>query len=75
MSEWDVNTPEGLALAKEWLTQHLSNLSDRATWIVPRSGSIINIDKTNKVVTILSLIPDESLAKVFVEIGWTVKDQ
>lgn len=73
---WDVDTPEGLANATAWLTQFLDRLSDKATWGIPRSGSIIHIDKPNKrAVRLFGLAPETSTQKVFEAIGWTWEDR
>jgi hypothetical protein len=69
---WNVDTPEGMTRAKEWLERHLEIIGDGAVWAVPRSGSIIRVNKKEKVaVLIAQLTPDPSLGKVFCALGWT----
>lgn len=71
---YDIDTPEGMENAKRWQESLIAKVADGATWTVPRSGSIITFDKKNKVATITSLMGDESIVRVFKEIGWTVKE-
>jgi hypothetical protein len=73
---WDVDTPEGLANAVRWTEQFIHTLADGAIWAVPRSGSIIRIDKTNKRATrLFGLAPETSIEKVFTAMGWTWEDE
>lgn len=68
---YDVDTPEGLAAAIEWQKQMIEHCSDQARWIVPRSSSIIVIDKTNKrAIRVLGAKPETSIQKVFEAMGW-----
>lgn len=73
---WDVDTPEGMANAIEWTANLLDGLADGATWAVPRSGSIIRIDKQNRRATrLFGLAPETSIQKVFEAMGWTWEDE
>lgn len=73
---WDVDTPEGLANAKAWMEQFVGTLSDEAIWGVPRSGSIIRVDKRNKrAIRLFGLSPETSTQKVFEAMGWTWEDR
>lgn len=76
MSRPHINTPEGLKQAVEWQQAHVAMLADQARWIVPRSGSIIVIDKTNKqAIRVLGLMPEPSIQAVFEAMGWTWVDK
>lgn len=70
---WDISTKEGMANAVDWTERLVQTLSDKATWGIPRSGTTVQIDKTNKVATIAGLLPDPAIPKVFKAMGWTVK--
>lgn len=39
----DISTPGGMALAKAWLTGHLSMIKDDGVWVIPRSYSVLRI--------------------------------
>lgn len=73
---WDVGDPEGLANACEWMRRHLAILADNARWIIPRSGSIVVIDKTNRrMIRVAGLMPETSTKTVVEAIGWTWIDR
>jgi hypothetical protein len=74
---WDVDTPEGLANAVRWMEeQFLPQLADGGKWTVPRSCSIIQVDKRNKrAVRLFGLAPEPSIQKVFEAMGWTWEDR
>jgi isoaspartyl peptidase/L-asparaginase-like protein (Ntn-hydrolase superfamily) len=74
--DWNVENPLGLARAVTWMERHVSMLADGAVWMLPRSMSIIHIDKTNKVATRrVGLAPEPSTQKVFEAMGWTWIDK
>jgi hypothetical protein len=74
LMNWNVDTPEGLSNAIAWTEQFLLLLGDKGTWAVPRSGSIIEIDKVNKRAVLLVGGPETSIQKVFEAMGWTWED-
>lgn len=70
----DINTKPGMASAVKWLAEFLSHIKDGGAWIIPRSGTVYEIDHGNKVATkTVAMLPDPSLDKVFIAAGWTVK--
>jgi hypothetical protein len=75
---WDVDTKEGMARAKEWMERHVHLCADQARWIIPRSGSIVVIDKKNKTaILVLSMMPrvEDVTKRVFEAIGWKWEDR
>ena len=67
----NVDTPDGLANAVDWMKRFVDTLTDQARWAIPRSGSIVVIDKTNKqAIRVLGLLPEPSTQKVFEAMGW-----
>lgn len=73
---WDVDTKEGLARAVEWMERHVAMFNDQGRWVIPRSGSIIVIDKVNKqAIRVLGLRPETSTQKVFEAMGWKWVDR
>lgn len=69
--EWDVDTKHGMARAVEWMERQLAILSDQARWVIPRSGSIVVIDKKNKrAIRVLGMAPETSTKAVFEAMGW-----
>lgn len=71
---WDINTEEGMANAVAWTERLVEVMADKGTWGVPRSGTMVTIDKTTKTATITSLLPDPSIAEVFRAMNWHVKE-
>lgn len=73
---WHVDTADGLANAVAWMTKHVSMMADGGTWLIPRSGSVVVIDKKNKqAVRTAGLLPEPSTQKVFETMGWTWIDR
>lgn len=68
---WDVDTPEGLASAVEWMRRHFEESIDNARWVIPRSMSVCVIVQTNKcVIRVAGTMPEPSVRKVLHAIGW-----
>jgi hypothetical protein len=69
---YDLSTKEGMANAVRWQQRLVDTLNTHATWAVPRSGTIVNINKETKTATITCMLaPDPSIAHVFRAMGWT----
>lgn len=69
----DVHTPKGMAQAKAWTQSLINTLNDGGTWMVPRSGTIITFDKTNKKAQVThQMIPDISIELVLEALGWEI---
>lgn len=67
---WNVDTPEGLNNAIAWAEDFLGMLDDVAVWGVPRSGTVLRIEKRKRRVVVI-LGSDPSTEKVFKAMGWT----
>jgi hypothetical protein len=73
-TNYDLQTQEGLENSKHWLSLVLTNLSDNATWGIPRSNTVVRINKPKKIATITHQdLPDASIELVFEALGWTVE--
>lgn len=70
---WDINTKEGMANAIDWTQRLVDTMSEKATWGIPRSGTVVQIDKATKTATISSLLPDPAVPRVFKAMGWEVR--
>jgi hypothetical protein len=68
----DIETPEGMLEAKQWMVAFLSLLSNNCVWGVPRSSAVYNIDKKHHIVTAKTSARDESMERVFEAIGYKV---
>ena len=71
---YDINTKSGMAAAKAWTANLLASLTDTGTWVVPRSGSIVTVNKPEKRATITGLFPEPSIARVLQELGYSVTE-
>ena len=70
---YDLETKEGMANAMQWTQKLFDTMGDKGVWAVPRSGTVVQLDKPNKAVVIEHLFaPDECIAQVIEAIGWTV---
>jgi hypothetical protein len=73
-TNYDLNTHEGIENSKRWLSSVLTMLSDNATWGIPRSNTVVRINKRNKTATVTHQdSPDISIELVFEALGWTVE--
>lgn len=73
-NNYDLNTPEGLENSKLWLSNALMLLSDNGIWGIPRSSTVVRINKPKKLATVIHQdSPDVSIERVFEALGWTVE--
>jgi hypothetical protein len=73
-NNYDLSTHEGMENSKQWLSLVLTNLSDNATWGIPRSNTVVHINKPKKLATVAHQdCPDVSIELVFEALGWTVE--
>ena len=73
---YDLNTFDGMANSKAWLMSTLDTIKDGGSWLVPRSCTVIKINKQDKLATIVAqMMPDPSLGMVFEAIGWAVQNE
>lgn len=71
---YDISTAEGMKNSANWMqTNIIDRMKDGGTWVVPRTATIIHIDKTQRVATVIAqLEPDVALEPVFEALGWVV---
>ena len=73
-NNYDLQTPEGMLNSKRWLSSVLMTLGDNGIWGIPRSSTVVRIDKQNKIATVVAQdLPDVSIELVFEALGWTVE--
>lgn len=69
----DIHQPQGMAAAKAWTQNLINTIKDGGTWAVPRSGTLITFDKTNKKAIVThQLVPDISIEMVLEAMGWEI---
>ena len=72
-TSYDLDTTEGMNNAVAWTRQLFSTVNDGGMWMVPRSMTMVRINHTDKVATlIVGFAPDPSLRRVIEAMGWTV---
>lgn len=72
-TSYDLDTTEGMNNAVTWTRQLFSTVKDDGVWVVPRSMTMVRINHTDKVATlIVGFAPDPSLRRVIEAMGWTV---
>lgn len=70
---FDLDTEEGMGNAVQWTLMLFQRMTDNATWMVPRSGTIIRINKKEKIAALTGgHLQDPSLKRVIEAMGWTV---
>jgi len=73
-NNYDLSTPEGMLNSKRWLSSVLMTLGDNGIWGIPRSNTVVRIDKQSKTATVVAQgSPDVSIELVFEALGWTVE--
>lgn len=71
---YDLSTPEGMQNSKRWLSSVLMTLGDNGIWGIPRSSTVVRINKPKKIATVIAQAsPDVSIELVFEALGWTVE--
>ena len=72
-TDYDLGTTEGMNNAVKWTRTMFSLIKDGGTWMVPRSMTMVRINHTDKIATlIVGFAPDPSLKRVIEAMGWTV---
>lgn len=73
---FDLNTTEGMNNAVRWTRNHFELINDGGSWGIPRSGTIVRINKKEKIATIVrGFAPDPSIKQVIEAMGWTVIEE
>jgi hypothetical protein len=70
---YDLDTKAGMSSAIKWTAAMFDTINDNGVWMVPRSMTMVRINRTDKVATIVvGMTPDPSLKRVIEAMGWTV---
>jgi hypothetical protein len=70
---YDLNTVGGMNRAVEWTRALFERLNDGGVWLVPRSGTVVRVFKSERRVIITNgPVPDAAIADVIKSMGWTV---
>lgn len=73
---YDLDTKDGMNNAITWTRAMFSLIKDGGTWMVPRSMTMVRINHTDKIATlIVGIAPDTSIKRVIEAMGWTVVEQ
>jgi hypothetical protein len=73
---YDLDTEAGMSSAVKWTAAMFDTIKDGGAWMVPRSMTMVRINHTDKVATIIvGVAPDPSLKRVIEAMGWTVVEQ
>lgn len=71
----DLESPEGLRRAVAWQQAMIQGIADGGVWLVPRSGTIIQVNHLKKeAIFKASFVPEPDIKKVFIAMGWSVVD-
>jgi hypothetical protein len=61
--------------AVEWTRNLFERLNDGGVWLVPRSGTVVRVFKSERRVIITNgPVPDAAIADVIKSMGWTVTE-
>lgn len=75
-TDYDLDSVEGMNNAITWTRNMFSLIKDNGTWMVPRSMTMVRINHTDKIATlVVGFAPDPSLRRVIEAMGWTVIEQ
>jgi hypothetical protein len=70
---YDINTKAGMKNAVQWTRNMFDTVNDGGVWMVPRSMTMVRINKKDRIATlIVGFAPDPSLKRVIEAMGWTV---
>jgi hypothetical protein len=73
-TNYDLDTKEGMANSVAWTQQIFDTLTSKGQWVVPRSGTVIRVDKANKTAYITQgFVSDTGMERVIKAMGWTVE--
>lgn len=71
----NIDTTDGMANAVAWQERHVALLGQGGRWIVPRSGTVYEIDHANKTARrCFGFRPEPTIERVFEAMGWKVVD-
>jgi hypothetical protein len=71
---YNLDTPQGMENAKQWVANVLARMNDNGVWVVPRTGTTVQFNKQAKTASVASFLPDPSIARVLREMGFSVTE-
>ena len=75
-TDYDLDTKAGMNNAVKWTRAMFDTINDDGVWMVPRSMTMVRINKRERIATlIVGIAPDPSLKRVIEAMGWTVVEQ
>ena len=75
-TDYDLDTKDGMNNAVKWTRNMFDTINDDGVWMVPRSMTMVRINKRERIATlIVGIAPDPSLKRVIEAMGWTVVEQ
>jgi len=75
-TDYDLDTKDGMNNAVKWTRAMFDTINDDGVWMVPRSMTMVRINKRERIATlIVGIAPDPSLKRVIEAMGWTVVEQ
>ena len=70
---YDLDTKQGMVNAIIWTKRLIESLNDGGTWMIPRSGTLVRVDKKTQTATIdAPFMRDPSITKVLTAMGWKI---
>lgn len=70
---YDLDTKAGMNNAIKWTQAMFDTVKDNGMWMVPRSMTMVRINKKDRIATIIvGFAPDPSIKRVIEAMGWTV---
>lgn len=70
---YDLDTKAGMNNAIKWTQSMFDTIKDNGVWMVPRSMTMVRINKKDRIATIIvGFAPDPSIKRVIEAMGWTV---
>lgn len=73
-TNYDLDTPEGMANAVQWTLSHLNMIREGGVWMVPRSASWYTVSHKDRTLTRRGMKPDRAINRVAEAAGWRVID-
>lgn len=71
---FDTETKDGMENAVRWTEAMISQIRDGGVWMIPRSGTLVQVSHKDKTVKIIAgIFPEKTLRRVFAAMNWTVK--
>ena len=70
---YDLDTKQGMVNAIIWTKRLIESLNDGGTWMIPRSGTLVRVDKKTQTATIDAPFGrDPSVTRVLKAMGWKI---